>query len=70
MVLDFLEFPGITAGICLVGVALWSLGVRQPFILAATSLLIGGPIGWLAERWFVALLRRAATRVRTTQKAD
>ena len=36
-------------GICLVGFVLWSLGVRDPFIIAAVSIIGGGALGVLVE---------------------
>jgi hypothetical protein len=52
---DFLELPGVIGGICLVGFVLWSLGVRDPFILAAVSIIGGGAFGALVE-WQIGKL--------------
>ena len=63
--LDVIEALGAVVGIIAAAYLFWSLGIRQPFLLTFLALVIGGPLGWLAER----ALGRTIARLRRGRRA-
>ena len=57
-ILNFVEAIGVVCGVLAAAYLFWLLGIRQPFLLTLLALLIGGPLGWLAERALGRAIRR------------
>ena len=49
--LELVLFSGFLFGAGLVALVLWLIGIRDPSTLVAAAVCIGGPLGWLAERY-------------------
>lgn len=57
-----LFLPGIIVGILVAAFTLDLLGVQESFILVATSIVVGGPLGWFVERQIVRAWKSRAKR--------